>query len=552
MVEHYGILLVLGVSAFVGILGAWTFQRLRIPQVVGYIVIGLVVGRTGIGLIDAEHLRTLEPFTYFALGIIGFLVGGELKLSEFHKYGRQFASILLAEGLLAFLLVGAGTGLSIYYVCGSLPAALAGGVVFGAIASATDPASTVDVLWEYRSKGVLTIAIIAIVALDDALAMTLYSVGKSVATILAGGSAPVLVELRSVTGELGGAVGVGILAGLGLSHLLRRIHDKDKALAVSICTLLLVIGLSVSLGLDVILSAMTLGFVVTNRAPLRSSDLFHMARSMSTPIYVLFFVLVGARLNVSAMPAWIWGLVVIYVVGRSLGKLVGAWLGAKASNAEESVRKFCGMGLFAQGGVAVGLSIVAGKNLQGLSIADGVNLGDGVVAVVTATTLIVQVVGPAAAKLAIKLSGEIGRNVTEDDILATLSVADAMRPENVQIHENDSVREVVDAFAESGTAIQSVSDDKGRLVGVISFDSLRDVLPDQESWQWLLATDVMTPPIEPIAADTNLLDAMRLMRDTGREELLVCEEGREGRIAGVVERRHIQTVARQKALLMSG
>ena len=164
---HIGILVLLGVGVLGGALGAWFFQRIHVPQVVGYIAFGILVGKSGLKLLDGGDIENLRSFTWFALGIIGFLVGGELQFETFKKYGKQFAQILLWEGLAAFILVGSGTFGVIYWVTGNLHASLAAGIIFGAIASATDPASTVEVLWEYRAKGVLTTTIIAIVALDD-------------------------------------------------------------------------------------------------------------------------------------------------------------------------------------------------------------------------------------------------------------------------------------------------------------------------------------------------------------------------------------------------
>lgn len=535
MHDHYGILLVLGISSFVAIIGAWIFQRLNVPQVVGYIVIGLAAGQTGFGLIDSAHLDSLRPFTFFALGMIGFLVGGELKISEFKKYGRQFSAILLGEGLAAFLLVGVGTGLLLYGICHDFRAALAGGIVFGAIASATDPASTIDVLWEYRSKGVLTTAIIAVVALDDALAMTLYSVGKSVATMLAGGSASVLDELGKVAFELGGAITLAAILAVVLNFMLRRVHDKERMLAISVCTLFLLVGLAVTFNLDVILAAMTLGFGVANLAPKRSADLFRMARGMSIPIYVLFFVLVGARLDISSMPGWVWGMAAIYVVGRSLGKMGGTWLGARFSKADDNVRKYCGLALFAQGGVAVGLSIVAGKNLQGVSLGSGLNLGDTIIVVITTTTLIVQLIGPAMTKLSIKYAGEAGRDIVEEDILANLKVSDVMTTENILISEQTTVHAAIDDFALKGGDIRAVTNRENRLVGMLSFDDLRDILPEHDSWEWLVVTDLMRDTEEPMGADQPLADAMAALRDTGRDETIVHEAGNPGVLAGILE-----------------
>ncbi|MGA0334035.1 MAG: cation:proton antiporter, partial [Kiritimatiellia bacterium] len=162
---EFGILLILGIGVFGGILGAWFFQKLRIPQVIGYIAIGLLIGRSGLGIIGDLQIPALRPFSYLALAFIGFLVGGELEGKIFKQYGKQFTGIMLGEGLGAFLVVGTGCGLLLWFITGNLMAAVAGGLVFGAISSATDPASTVDVLWEYRSKGLLTTGLILLLQL---------------------------------------------------------------------------------------------------------------------------------------------------------------------------------------------------------------------------------------------------------------------------------------------------------------------------------------------------------------------------------------------------
>ena len=547
MHEHFGILLVLGICAFLGMVGAGFFQKIKIPQVVGYIVIGLIIGETGLGIVDKQHITALQPLVYFSLGVIGMLVGSELKISEFKKYGKQFAAILFGEGVSAFILVGLLSGLVFYKLTGNLTIALASGVVLGAIASATDPASTISVLWEYRSKGLLTTALVAVVALDDALAMTLYSLGKSIATIIAGGSVSPLAEAVSVVISIGGALLIGTSAGFLLNRILRNIPEKENALAFSVCTLFLVVGLSVSLDMDVIISSMTMGFVLTNLAPKRSESLFKTARGMSIPIYVLFFVLVGARLNMRIIPGWVWGLAVLYVLGRSAGKFFGARLGASLSNADPVVRKYCGMGLFAQGGVAIGLSVVAGHNLQGIQVTSSMNLGEAIVAIVTTTTLIVQVLGPPMTKLAIKLAGEIGRNITAEDIAAKYPVKDSMDIAARFIHEADTIEKVVSIFAGSGLSIHPVINKEGKLAGIISFDSLREILPDRDSWLWLLASDIMTQPREVVYPETSLQDALNIMNSTDSEVLLVADRKSADSI-GIIERSQIRSYIRQKLL----
>ena len=145
-----GVFLLFGLGILGGILSSSILKQLRAPQVLGYLVAGVIVGQSGLQLITIEDIEHLGTFSVFALAVIGLLVGAEIRISDFKRYGRQFMTILLGEGLTAFFLV---TGLStavLYWVVGSWHLALAGGVVFGAISSATDPASTLSVLWEKK------------------------------------------------------------------------------------------------------------------------------------------------------------------------------------------------------------------------------------------------------------------------------------------------------------------------------------------------------------------------------------------------------------------
>lgn len=485
------LLVILGLGVFGGMVGAWFFQKIRFPQVVGYIIMGVLAGEAGFGIISPEHIQTLELFNYFALGIIGFLVGGELKLELFKKYGRQFTAILLGEGVLSFVLVGGMCSLVIYMIRPDINIAVAGGVVFGAIASATDPASTVDVLWEYRSQGVMTSAIIAVVALDDALAMTLYGIGTSLAQILTGGRSSVAHELLNVARELPGAIILGGLAGVLQVSFMRWVKHPERLVSLAVGMIMIIIGICVSIKMDVILAGMTMGFVLANLAPHRSEEIFKLLRSFSIPIYVLFFVLVGARLGLGKMTWWIWLIVLVYVLGRSVGKMVGTYLGARYSGGGVKLQRYLGMSLFAQGGVAVGLSIVAAQHLSNIIVVDGISLGDVIIYAVTATTLVVQLLGPAMVKLAIKLAGESGRNLTEEDVMATMKVGDVLSEGPRPLEENESLESVVSMFRDNDMLIYPVVS-KGRLKGILSFEALKSVLADRDTWQWLLVADVMS------------------------------------------------------------
>jgi Kef-type K+ transport system membrane component KefB/predicted transcriptional regulator len=535
---HLSVLAILGICIAGGVVGAWIFQTFGVPQVVGYIVVGVLIGDTGIGLLDPGIIQTLQPFNNFALGLIGFLVGGELSGSIFKKYGKQFTAILLGEGLAAFFLVGVVSTLIIYFVTHNWITAMAAGVVFGAIASATDPASTIDVLWEYRSAGVLTTAIVAIVALDDALAMTLYGLGTSVATILTQSGGASVGETLMHTGiELVGAVLLGIICGFVLNAMMRYLPQTEKRLGMSIGVLLVCIGLSVAFNMDVILATMAVGIVLINRAPKRSKKLFETVRSFSTPIYIIFFVLVGARLSLGNMPAWIWGLVAAYVLMRSLGKWIGAYWGGRISKAEKPVQNYMGMALFAQGGVAVGLSIVASHNLQHIRVTEAMSLGDMIIFTVTATTLCVQLIGPAFAKIAIKKAGEIGRNVTEEDVMDELKVADVVDTGIVPLHEATPLETVVQHFAEQDVFVYPVVSGEEKIIGVLTFDLLKELLTDRDTWQWLVVGDVMMPVQERLYGGMNLGEAILDMQNMQAEALPVIENSESGKLLGVLDLR---------------
>ncbi len=245
---HLNLVLLFGLVVFGGTIGARLFHKLHFPQIIGYIIIGLIIGESGLKLISEQVISIVQPLNYFALGIIGFMIGGELKSDIFKKYGKQFIAILLAEGIAAFILVGLGTSLLTYLFTGDLKLSIALGVVLGAISSATDPASTIQVLWECKTRGPLTTATIAVVALDDALALSLYAFGTGLAGILTGyrTAGPVAAAGAAVY-ELGAALLVGFIAGLVLKSILVRIHDRDSTLTFAIGAVLLEIGLSLTL-----------------------------------------------------------------------------------------------------------------------------------------------------------------------------------------------------------------------------------------------------------------------------------------------------------------
>jgi len=540
------ILFLLGIGIFGGVAGAWFFQKIKVPQVLGYLAIGIILGKSGFHLVNSNVIESLKNFNFFALGIIGFMVGGELHGSTMKKYGKQFSAILFGEGTLAFLLVTISVSLILYLFTKNFSAALAGGIVFGAIASATDPASTINVLWEYRTKGVLTTTLIAIVAMDDALAMTLYGLGTAAAQMIIGGHTSLSSQIIKTAIELFGAVALGGIGGIFMNFIVRSSADKIQTMVFGIGTLFLLIALALVLDIDVILASMTMGLMVTNLAPTRSKDFFDLIKSFSAPIYVLFFVLVGSRLVLSGMPLFLWIIVGAYVIFRTTGKMTGAWIGAKLTNADSVVQKYTGLGLFAQGGVAIGLSIMATQHLHGLKLANGIDLGDIIITGVTATTFIVQIIGPPMAKLAVKLAKETGKNITEDDVIAQWSVADVLDAAVPHVKITDSVKYVVSLFSESEYFCLPVVDQKDKTVGMITMNDLKQLMVSQDTWEWILAGDIADPAPEVITKKESLEEAMGILKQLGRDQLPVVESEDNPVPVGILDTRIVRKMVNNK------
>ena len=410
---HYepNILTVIGLLIAVSFLGSKLFQRVGIPQVVGFIVVGVLLGPSFLHLVPLSLSQELTFISEIALGLIGFDIGSHLLFGELRRLGRSLFFILIFEAVGTFLLVTAG----IWLVTRSLHTAL----IFGALSSATAPAATVDVLAEYDAKGPLTTSLLAVVGMDDALALVLYSMAAAFAeSLLARSGAPSLLAILELPLlEIGGSLLLGIGMGLLLDRVMCRMKVQHDAMAVSIGFVFLCVGLSEALGFSLILTTMILGLVVVNRCAEHGRHIRFTIEQAGPVIYVLFFTLVGARFQVELLPSM--GLLgVAYVLLRSAGKFGGAWLGGTVGGASPAVRNNLGLGLLSQAGVAIGLALASAGRFSAYG-EEGQALGALIINVITATTFVVQVVGPIGVKLAIRRAGEIGQAALEHDAWAS-------------------------------------------------------------------------------------------------------------------------------------
>ncbi|HHS97339.1 MAG TPA: cation:proton antiporter [Chloroflexi bacterium] len=400
-------LAVIGLTIVGAYLGSKAVQRIGIPQVVGFIVVGLLLGTSFLNVIPLEMVQELGFISEIALGLIGFEIGSHLRFEELRRMGPTILAILLGEAVGTFLLVTAG----VYLLTGSDYTAL----IFGALAAATAPAATVDVLAEYRAKGPLTTTLLAVVGMDDVLALLLFSLAAALAESLLAKSGG--LSLQQVVAlplrEIGGALLLGVGIGLPFEWLLDRLKGRHAVYAYIVGTVLLVAGLANSIHASLILATMTMGIVITNIGSDNSEYVACVVERVGPLAYTLFFALVGARFQITLLPQMgVLGL--LYIVLRTAGKFGGAWLGGWVGRAPRTVRDNLGLGLLSQAGVAVGLALSVANRFD-IYGPVGAALGQLVVNVITATTFVVQMVGPVMVKLAITRAGEIGRGTAAEE-----------------------------------------------------------------------------------------------------------------------------------------
>lgn len=539
-VAHLNILLLLGLALFGGTVGGRLFQKIHIPQVVGYITIGIIIGVSGLKIVDHDTIKTLQPFTYFALGLIGFMIGGELKKEVLVKYGKQFINILLFEGITTFLVVSIFVGVAGSLLFGNWKFAWALGLLLGAIASATAPAATTEVLREYKTRGPLTRTVLGIVALDDGLALLLFAFAASIAGSLSGNinNGALRIFIHPLY-EIGGSVAIGALGGFVLSELLKRYSEEKRLLTFSIGTVLLITGLALAIHVDMLLAAMTLGVVITNLTPRKSKEMFKLVERFTPPIYVLFFVLVGAKLNISHMTLPIVLLGCIYLIGRSGGKAIGASLGARIANAPKSVQKYLPLCLFSQAGVAIGLSILASNYFPG-------EIGSTILIIITATTFILEIAGPTCVKTAVVKAGEVGLNITEEDLIHKTKAKDLMDKNPPLIYQNMPLAKILSIFSKSDNLYYPVVDANKKLLGVITIDNIKNIFMESDLSDLLFAIDVMEPSPASVTPESTISLVKESLDKYNLECLPVVTKN--NIIVGFIERRVLNKLIATKIM----
>jgi Kef-type K+ transport system membrane component KefB len=394
------VLLILGVISFLGLLSGRLLRYIKVPAVVGYVLSGIILGTSVVGWLNPEVLDSLSLVNELALGFIAFTIGAELEWGAIKRLGTCIISISIGEALGAFILVTLG----MYLMLGKLPLAL----ILGAVASATAPAATMMVLQEIKAKGILTSTLIAVVAIDDALALILYGFASSMARVLLNINEHLGLKnmLIGPGEEILGALAIGIFIGLLLSAIVKKTTSPSELVILVVAAVFINSGLAQTFHFSALLADMALGATLANLAPRSRRRVFSSIESLTPPIYCMFFVLAGARLQVNLITqVGLFGLV--YILARIVGKVGGAFFGATISRVPQVVRNYLGFGLLSQIGVAVGLAIIVAHDFPAHIYGKaGEQISLWVINILLFTTVITEVIGPLLTKYAVTKAGE--------------------------------------------------------------------------------------------------------------------------------------------------
>ena len=407
-------LLSIAVALCAGLLISRFVKPLKLPAVTGYLIAGILIGPyclgklgvPGLGFSTTADVKALSLFNDVALGFIAFAIGNEFRLSQLRETGKQATVIGIFQALTATLMVDLLLiGLHFFILGDSI--SVADAIVLGAIATATAPAATLMVVRQYKAKGELTDLLLPIVALDDAVGLIVFAVSFGIAKAINCGNYDMVSILVEPLLEIVFSVLLGFVMGGVFSAAEKYFKSNSKRLSLSIAFVILTVALSmmefevggVKIGFSSLLVCMMLGTVFCNVCDF-SADMMDKTDKWTSPLYILFFVLSGAELelDVFSNPSVI-VIGLVYIFARAFGKWMGASISSKCMKCSPSVQKWLGITLLPQAGVALGMSVTVAQTLG----ADGELIRN----IVLFGVLIYELIGPAMTRIALIHSGDI-------------------------------------------------------------------------------------------------------------------------------------------------
>lgn len=385
------ILFKIAIVLVVGILGGKVARYFKLPNVSGYLVAGLFIGPSFFSYISPKDVDALAIISELALAVIAFSIGSEFIIKDMRKLGKSIVIITLAEVVVAIALV-----FSVMYFLFRQPFAFS--IVIASMSAATAPAATLLVIKQFHADGPLTKTILPVVALDDVFGIMAFGIAMSLARLSTSSQSISLAQMITEPFiEIGGSILLGLALGVILSLGAKASRGRDELQAISLAAIGLATGLASFFGFSPLLTCIMMGSTLVNLLH-HSKRVFDSVDNFVSPVYILFFTLAGASLDLSVL-AKVGFMGIAYILARAGGKMLGAFAGAKAVKADEKVTKYLGLALLPQGGISIGLIVLVRQYLPEYAVA--------ISSIIMFSVLVYEVTGPIFAKIAIQKAGEI-------------------------------------------------------------------------------------------------------------------------------------------------
>lgn len=395
------VLLILGLIFFFGYLGGLLANMMGLPRVSGYVLVGIILSPSVAGIISKEFLQSSSVVVDFALAMVAFDLGGNLRWINLKKHKKSILFITLGQGVGAFVSVLLGTliFLKLLFPVFSLNDVFLFSMIFGALSLSTAPAATLATVHEYKAKGGLTSTLLAIVALDDAIGLMVFALTLAFVKVLIVGSGVSFSLFAESFYSIIYSALLGFLVGLILFRILKLKIEREAMIVISFAFFCLTFGIASQFSLEPLLSTMVLGMTIANLFP-ETKPFDYLEIDYEPIVLAIFFVLAGAHIDISLVIEY-FPLAIIFVIFRMSGKWIGSFIGGILSATSRNISKYIGLGLAPQAGIAVGLALYL-QRMPVLEMYSAITIN-----VVIANTAINEIIGPYLLKLALKKTGEI-------------------------------------------------------------------------------------------------------------------------------------------------
>ena len=405
-------LLCLSIALLVGLMLSRVAKLLSLPAVTAYLIAGILIGPyllgafgvEGLGFISMENVEKFSIISDVALGFIAFSIGNEFRINQLKKIGKAATVIGIGQALITTVVVDAAL-IGLHFILGDkFP--LSSAIILGAVATATAPAATLMVVRQYKAKGAVTDVLLPVVALDDAVGLVVFAISFGIAKSLTVGNTSVISIILEPVLEVVLSLLLGSVMGLLFTLCEQFFHSRSKRIAMSVSFVLMTVALSmlefkvlgVHLAFSPLLVCMMLGAVFCNICDF-SEELMDRIDRWTAPLFILFFVLSGAELELSVFSDLTVVIIgVVYILFRSIGKYSGAFISAKAAKCDSNIVKYLGITLLPQAGVALGMAMKASTlGSEGHIVAN----------ITLFAVLIYEIFGPMLTKIALTKAGDI-------------------------------------------------------------------------------------------------------------------------------------------------